>query len=407
MKAIRFNFTIPRYFIGKVAEKIYPPLLWSGISCTSMQDVPEPDLPGTEWVKIKTKLAGICGTETGTIYLYTSTYFEPFSSFPFTLGQEQVGVIVEVGAEVDGWQVGDRVVAEPTLWCAPRGFAEKDWCEYCKKGEINRCTNIARGSLSPGLSIGLCPDTGGSWSAVFTAHKSQLFRVPEGVSDENAMLVEPFACGLHASLQNMPRDEDTVLIIGAGTIGLMQLASLRALGCRSKILVSARYPFQVEAAKRLGADKVIIGGDLYDQIAVQTNGEIYSPSLGKRVLVGGVDQTFECVGKDSTLDDALRLTKAGGKVVVVGLPGLAKGIDWSSIFDNELTVTASYIYNHTDQWEGETRSTYQIALDMMSSGALDIGWIITHRYRLAEYDRALREIADKRNHPIIKAVFAF
>lgn len=407
MKAIRFNLTIPRYVAGKIAEKIYPPLLWRGLSCTSLRDVPEPELPGAEWVKIKTHFAGICGTDTGTIYLHTSTYYDPFSSYPFTFGHEQVGVVSELGEAVEGWQVGDRVVVEPTLWCAPRGFPEEDWCEYCQRGEVNRCSNRIYGSLAPGLSIGACRDTGGSWSPVFTAHQSQLFRVPESVSDENAMLVEPFACGLHAALQRMPAEDETVLILGAGTIGLMQLAALRAAGCRSKILVSARYPFQAAAAERLGADEVLIGSDLYEQIASRTGGEIYTPIIGKRVLVGGVDQTFECVGKDSTIDDALRLTKAGGQVVVVGVPGLAKGIDWAVIFDNELTVTASYIYNHADQWEGETRSTYQIALDMMVSGALDIGWMITHRYPLAEYDRALREIADKRNHPVIKAVFTF
>lgn len=407
MKAIRFNLTIPRYVAGKIFEKVYPPLLWGGLSCTSMQEIPEPELPGPDWVKIETKLAGICGTDTSTIYLHTSTYYEPFSSSPFTLGHEQVGVIAEIGPEVQGWQVGDRVVVEPTLWCAPRGFAEEDWCEFCKKGEQNRCTNVAHGDLAPGVATGSCKDTGGSWSRVFTAHQSQLFRVPDAVSDENAMLVEPFCCGLHAALENMPADDETVLILGAGTIGLMQLAALRAAGCKSHLIVTARYPFQAEAAERLGADEVLLGGDVYQQIAERTGGQIYTPIMGKRVLVGGVDQTFECVGNDSALDDALRLTKAGGKVVVVGVPGLAKGIDWATIFDNELTVRASYIYNHAEQWAGRTCSTYEIALEMMAGGDLEIGWMVSRRYLLEDFDRALREIGDKRNHPIIKAVFAF
>lgn len=407
MKAIQFNFNVPRYVVGKIAEKLYPPLLWRGISCTSMQEVPEPDLPGSDWVKIETRLAGICGTDTSTIYLHTSTYYEPFSSSPFTLGHEQVGTIVEVGPEVQSWQVGDRVVVEPNLWCAPRGFAEADWCEYCKKGEHNRCTNVALGSLKPGWGIGGCQDTGGSWSRLFTAHQTQLFRVPDSVSDENAMLVEPFCCGLHAALQHMPADDETVLILGAGTIGLMQLAALRAAGCRAHITVTARYPFQAEAAERLGADEVLLGGDVYEQIAERTEGKVYSPIMGKRVLVGGVDQTFECVGSDSVLDDALRLTKAGGKVVVMGMPGLAKGIDWAPIFDNELTVVGSYIYDHAEQWEGRTRATYEIALEMMARGDLDIAWMVSHRYPLEDFDRALREIGDKRNHPIIKAVFSF
>ena len=93
MKAIRFNVTIPRYVIGKAAGQLYPPLLWSGISCMSYKDIPEPELPGPDWVKLNTRLAGICGTDMSTITLHTSTYYEPFSSSPFTLGHEMVGTI--------------------------------------------------------------------------------------------------------------------------------------------------------------------------------------------------------------------------------------------------------------------------------------------------------------------------
>jgi threonine dehydrogenase-like Zn-dependent dehydrogenase len=407
MKAIRFNVTIPRYAFGKVAEKLYPPLLWSGLSCLYTEDVPEPDLPGEEWVKIKTRYGGVCGTDMSTVYLHTSTYYEPFSSSPFTLGHENVGVITEVGPGVEGWQVGERVIADPTLWCAPRGFAKEEWCEYCQKGETNRCAHVAEGALAPGLAIGACKDTGGSWSQYFTAHQSLLYRIPENVSDENAMLVEPFACGLHAALQNFPADDETVLIFGAGTIGLMLLAALRALGSKAHILVSARYPFQAEAAHKLGADEVLRGGDIYQHIAERTDGKLFKPIIGKRVLVGGVDRVYECVGKDKVLDDAIRLTKAGGNVVVVGVPGMAKGIDWAAIFDNELTITASYIYNHADHWQGETLSTYDIALELMSNGQVDIGWMVNRRYALGQYKQALREIGDKKNHEIIKAVFEF
>jgi len=407
MKAIQFNASIPRYALGKIIGKISTPLLWSGLSCTYAADVPEPNLPSPEWVKIDTTLAGICGTDTSTIYLDTSTYLEPFSSSPFTLGHEQVGVIAEVGPAVEGWQVGDRVVVEPTLWCAPRGFAKEEWCEYCQKGEINRCTNITKGQVRPGASVGFCADTGGSWSKTFTAHHAQLYRVPDTISDENALLIEPFACGLHAALQNMPDDNDTVLILGAGTIGLMQLAALRAAGSKAHILITARYPFQAKAAERLGADVVLKDSDVYAEIAERTGGTIYKPILGKQVHVGGVDVTFECVGKDSTLDDAMRLTKSGGTVVVVGVPGLAKGIDWAAIFFSELNIRASYIYHHADQWQGQTVSTYDIALKMMESGQLDIGWMVSRRYPLEAWSQALRAVGDKRNNEIIKAVFEF
>jgi threonine dehydrogenase-like Zn-dependent dehydrogenase len=221
------------------------------------------------------------------------------------------------------------------------------------------------------------------------------------------MLVEPFACGLHAALMSFPNDGETVLILGAGTIGLMQLAALRVLGSKARILVSARYPFQAEAAKKLGANEVLVEGDLYAQVAEHTGARIFKPIIGKRVLVGGVDRTFECVGKNSTLDDSIRLTRPKGKVVIVGMPGMAKGVDLAPLFDKELQLVTSYSYNHAEKWQGQTRRTYDIALELMAEGKVDLGWMVSHRYRLEEYKRALKEIGDKKKHKIIKAVFDF
>lgn len=407
MQAIRFKVTIPRYALGLVLGKLYKPLLWSGLSCTYSEDIPEPELPGDQWVKIKTHYGGICGTDTSTIHLKNSPYYSPFTSSPFTLGHENVGAIAEVGKGVSSWEVGQRVIAEPTLWCAPRGFSKDKWCQYCARGEVNQCVHTLQGDLAPGLAIGACRDTGGSWSRYYTAHQSQLYHVPENVTDENALLVEPFACGLHAALGHFPADEETILIIGAGTIGLMQLAALRALGSKADILVSARYPFQDEAARKLGASKVFIGGDLYAQVAEYTRASLHKPIIGKRVLVGGVDRTFECVGSDSAIEDALRLTRTKGHVVIVGVPGIVNNVDLTPLFDKELQVNAAYIYHHAETYQGQTRHTYDIALDMMASGQVDLGWMVTNRYPLGEYSTAFKQIGNHKKHPIIKAVFEF
>ncbi len=327
MKAVQFNFTYPRYALGLALGRFLPSLLWSGLSTTSLQDVAPPELPGPDWLRIETHLGGICGTDLGNIYLHTSPYYSPFGSYPFTFGHENVGTISELGSQVKGWNVGDRVVAEPTLWCAPRGFAKDDWCEYCARGEINRCQNYAEGDLSPGIMIGTASDIGGSWSENFVAHESQIIPVPENVSDENALMLEPFACALHAALIDFPDDNENILILGAGTIGLVTLAALRALGSKAKILISARYDFQEQAALKLGADHVLRGGDLYADVAEEIGGKLYKPLIGKRVLVGGADRVYECVGSDSALDDAHRLAKTGATVVLVGVPGQAKGVD--------------------------------------------------------------------------------
>src|SRR3990172_2375874 len=159
MDAVQFNFTYPRYGLGLALGKLVPGLYWSGLSCTGFRQVAEPELIGPDWVKVKTRLGGICGTDLGTISLHTSPYYSPFSDFPFTFGHENVGTLVELGAGVKGFTLDQRVVVEPTLWCAPRGFAKQDWCEYCQKGETNRCLNKTKGDLARGMFIGSNKDT--------------------------------------------------------------------------------------------------------------------------------------------------------------------------------------------------------------------------------------------------------
>ncbi|MCA9870291.1 MAG: alcohol dehydrogenase catalytic domain-containing protein [Anaerolineae bacterium] len=406
MKAIRFNATIPRYAAGLAMSRVRSSLLWSGRSCTYVEEVPVPDLIGPDWVRIRTRLGGICGTDIGTIHLHTSPYFSPFASFPYTIGHENVGVIAEVGPEAGDWQVGQRVVVEPLLWCAPRGFSRDQWCPNCARGEINQCQRVTEGNIAPGIIIGSCRDTGGSWSQSFVAHRSQLFAVPDHVSDENALMVEPFAVGLHPALSDTPGDDETVLILGAGTIGLCMLAALRAVGCQATILVAARYPFQIEAARRLGASDVLTG-DLYDSVASRTGATLHKPIIGKRVVSGGVDRTYDCVGSDATLDDSLRLTRSGGKVILVGVPGIAKGVDWTAIFAQELTLRASYIYNNAEQWRGQTVATFDVALELIASGQVDLGWMVTHRFPLDKYSDALALHGKKGSSGLIKAVFEF
>jgi threonine dehydrogenase-like Zn-dependent dehydrogenase len=152
MKAIRYNASIPRYALAKTLGRAARSLLWSGISCTYMDEIPPPPLPGSEWVFIKTRLGGICGSDMGMVTAAASPYYEPMISMPLTLGHENVGHITEIGAAVSDWRVGDRVVVEPLLWCRPRGFDQL--CRFCAVGEINRCVFTNWRQLEPTLR---CP----------------------------------------------------------------------------------------------------------------------------------------------------------------------------------------------------------------------------------------------------------
>ena len=407
MKAIQFDDSVPRYVFSKAISAVYKPVLFGPLSCISYRDVPEPALPGDDWARVKVRYAGICGSDLNLIRLSDSPSMSPFTSFPFTIGHENVGRLSEVGAAVKGFAVGDRVVADPVLPCATRGITPV--CRFCAEGEYSRCVNFAEGNISAGLITGACRDTGGSWSPEFVAHAHQLFHVPDNVSDENAILVDAFCSSLHPVMRNQPRAGDTVLILGAGIIGICAVAALRALGIPCRILVVAKYPFQGELALHYGADEIIYlrDKDLFEAVATQTGARVYKPILGERMLMGGADVVFECVGNDRSIDHALRFAGEGGKVVLVGLAGLAKGIDWTSIWFHELEVTGCFAYSVENYQDGRIR-TYQLALDWLAEGRLDLTPLLTHRFRLEDYRSALHMLLTRKStHRMLKAVFEF
>jgi L-iditol 2-dehydrogenase len=408
MKAIQFNFSLPRYALGLALRKVAPSLLWSGVSCTSLAEVADPLLPGEDWAVVKTGLGGICGTDTATIHLETSTYYEPFTSFPFVFGHENAGEIAETGSKMDGWKPGERVVVEPVLWCAPRGFERL--CRPCSEGMINLCERKMEGDLAPGFITGACRDTGGSWGPYFVAHRSQLYRVPDALSNENVMMIEPLAVSLHAVLQNMPKDGDRVLIIGAGSIGLCTLAALRGLGSQAEVIMLARHAFQAEAAEKLGASRVVRADkerSYYDQIAELSGGSVRKPTIGNRVVNGGAEVCFECVGSEKSLDDALRLTRNGGRTVLVGIPGITKNVDWTVVAAQELQVRAAFAYHHAEQFGGKTWRTFDLAIELLESKKIDLSWLVTHKFRLEEYGRAFELLEKRGSNRAIKAAFEF
>jgi L-iditol 2-dehydrogenase len=413
MKALQFNVSVPRYVAGKVLGSLYTPLYWSGLSCLRYGDVAEPALPGADWVRIKTRYGGICGSDWGLIHLHDSLYLSPFGSQQFILGHENLGTIVEVGPQVEGWSVGERVIAELMLPCATRGFSEP--CPSCERGEYNLCERFADGALAPGTILGSCADTGGSWGPVYVAHQSQLVRVPENVSDENAILLDALSSALHAILCNPPEDDQAnrrppaVLVLGAGTIGLCAVASLRALGSQARILVLAKHRFQAELARHFGADEILFlsrNRDYYHVLAERTGGKLYQPILGKPALIGGADVVYECVGSDDSVDDALHLTTAGGKVVLIGLAAVPKGVDWTPVWFRELTLKGTYGVA-VESYQGRRMRTYEVGLELMAQGKLDLSPLLTHKFRLAEYRRAFHTLRAKGPNGVSKAVFTF
>lgn len=406
MRALQFDDSVPRYVASKALGRAKAGAYWGRFACLQLREVEPPRLPGPDWVRVRTRYGGICGSDLGAITLHASTATSVFTSFPFTLGHENVGTISELGAAVSGFEIGERVVVDPLLPCRVRGFAEP--CAMCARGEEQLCQRYDQGAIAAGLLTGFCRDTGGAWSPEFVAHASQLLRVPEGVSDEEAVLVEPFAVALHAVLRSQPRDEDQVLVVGGGIIGLLVVAALRAAGSRARVVVSARHAFQADAARRLGADEVLLprGGPAERQVVGTFGARSLKPVLGRNMIVGGPDVVYECVGAASSVGDALRWAGSQGTVVLVGAAGILAGVDWTPVWLNELAIRGTYTYG-TETWEGEQVATTALALRLIAARAVDLGWLVTHRFRLEEYQLALETVTSKGSSEVIKGVFAF
>ncbi|MGZ4695767.1 MAG: alcohol dehydrogenase catalytic domain-containing protein, partial [Acidimicrobiales bacterium] len=218
MKALRFERNVPRYAAAVAAGRVLP---GSGarVGPLRLRDIDQPDLPGPDWVRIRPRLSGICGSDLGTIDGTSSRYFEPIVSFPFVPGHEVV-------ADREGTDGTDRVVLEPVLGCVTRNISPV--CPACERGDLGNCERIAFGELEPGLQTGFCCDTGGGWSTLMVAHPSQLHAVPAGMSDEAAVIVEPTACAVHGALAATGAGiDETVVVLGTGTLGLLTIAALR------------------------------------------------------------------------------------------------------------------------------------------------------------------------------------
>ena len=409
MEAIQYTKSIPRYLAMRYLGKRWQSLYTSPFSCTRLVDIPMPQLPTPEWVKVRTRLSGICGSDLATITAKGSPYFSPFTSTPFVLGHEIVGEIAEPGDAVEGFSVGERVVIEPALSCAVRGISPP--CHQCRNQRFANCENITKGDISEGVQTGYCRDTGGGWSQYVLAHQSQLHLVPDAISDETAVLLEPFACALHGVLKardpvgGICNPNSSICIIGGGTMGLLTVAALRVLGHRNRIIIFAKYPHQQQLASELGADDILSpNSDRYAAFCELTGATSHQPELGQQVLLGGVDVTFDCIGSSVTIDDALRFTRAGGDVILVGMPGIPKNVDWTSIWYKQLRVTGAYTYgleNHND----EQLHTFTLGMRLLQKMEAQLRPLVSRLFPLRDYKRALQTALNTGKTATVKTVF--
>ena len=398
MPSLVYRKSVPRYLLMRAGAKRIKNLETSRFSPLQMEEAPEPKLPTPEWVRVKPLLSGICGSDLGTLSADNSPYFSPITSPPFVMGHEVVGVVTE---DNSGFRAGERVVLEPALGCAARGIDPA--CPYCASGRHALCLNVAKGTVGPGIQTGFCRDTGGGWTrGTLVAHPTQLHRVPEDLSDEATVALEPLACAVHAALKAGPGPEDTTLVIGAGNIGLFTVAALRRLTEAGRVICVAKHARQREEALRLGADEVVHPKETYATLPGMLGTEAIKPELGKPVVLGGAEKVLECVGAPGTMEDALRLTKPGGEVSLVGMPGARSALDLTALWHKELNFTGTYAYG-VEEYRGNRTNSFDLAMEIAPQIKLET--MVGPRFRLEQYREAIAAARSSGRAGHVKVVF--
>jgi threonine dehydrogenase-like Zn-dependent dehydrogenase len=400
--AVQCVRSIPAWLLLKGLGSRWPRLYTAPFALVRLRDVPEPRLPGPRWARVQPLLSGICGSDLASITAAGSPFFVSLTSFPFTFGHEVVGRVVEVGPGVTSITVGDRVVLEPALHCVVRGIDPP--CPACRDGRTGNCVNVAAGAISPGVQTGYCRDTGGGWSGSLVAHEVQLHRVPDDLSDEAAVLAEPLSCALHAVLRKTGSDPFS-LIVGAGTMGLLTLAALRGLDVPGTVTVWAKHPHQQELARDLGAAEVVPATrGSFAELCRRVGAAQHRAEIGAPTVLGGYDVVFDCVGSPRSIDDALRLTRARGTTVLVGMPAIPKSVDWTTIWFKEINVLGAYAYGLESVGTERVR-TFDLALRLLRGRLANLVRLVTHRFPLREYKRAIQTALFTGPSRSIKTVF--
>jgi threonine dehydrogenase-like Zn-dependent dehydrogenase len=392
MKALQFNVNVPKFLIIQVLRPISGSFCYRGpFSTVKLVDMPEPTLPSPAWVKIKTKLCGVCGSDINLLFLKDSPTASPFTSFPCVPGHEICGEIVETGREVENCKTGDLVTIVPALNCYARAISPV--CRSCAAGLTANCDNFAEGAFSPGMFTGICKDINGGFAEYIVAHKSQVYVVPDGVSPESAALVEPLSVGLQVVLDNRPQDTDKVLVIGGGVIGAMVVKCMRALDSDCDITVVEPSTFAAEYVKQCGANRTIKGG-IIDTAVEIAGGRAYQPLLGQRVVMGGFDKVYDTVGHADTLNTALRVTATNGTLSVIGI-GKEVKLDLTTLWLKLQTVKGCYGYRYNNI-AGARKHTFEMAIDLISSKKIQVDNMLTHKFPLEKY-RELIEVNVKKD----------
>jgi L-iditol 2-dehydrogenase len=318
-----------------------------------LQDIPQPETRADE-VLVKVKACGICGSDVHGMDGSTGRR-QP----PIVMGHEAAGIIAEVGSNVSGWQVGDRVTFDSTVYCGN--------CDFCRRGEVNVCDNRRVLGVA-------CDDyrMHGALAEYVAIPQRILYRLPDALMFEHAAMVEPVSVAVHAVGRAPISSKDTAVVIGTGMIGLLVVQALRAAKCGTIVAVDVDRG-KLDLAEELGADLTLNPheADVPEVVRQKTDGR-------------GADVAIEVVGTAETVVSTVKCTRKGGTVTLVGNVSPEVAIPLQDIVARQITLRGSYA----------SAGEYPQCLDMISRGDIKVEPLITAVAPLSEgpswFDRLYR-----------------
>ncbi|WP_340679681.1 L-threonine 3-dehydrogenase [Paraglaciecola sp.] len=309
-----------------------------------MTDSPMPVL-GHNDLLIKIKKTAICGTD---IHIYNwDEWSQKTIPVPMVVGHEYAGEVIDIGQEVKGFSLGDRVSGEGHITCGH--------CRNCRGGRTHLCRN----------TVGVGVNRSGSFAEYLVIPAYNAFKLPDGISDDLASIFDPFGNAVHTALSFDLVGED-VLITGAGPIGIMAAAVAKHVGARHVVITDINQ-YRLDLARKMGATR-----------AVDVSKENLNDVMKDLGMTEGFDVGLEMSGVPSAFKGMLENMNNGGKIAMLGIPAQDMSIDWSQIIFKGLTIKGVYGREMFETWYKMT--------SLIQSG-LDLSPIITHRFSIDEFQQ--------------------
>jgi threonine dehydrogenase-like Zn-dependent dehydrogenase len=374
-------------------------------------DMDDPGFLLRDWVITAPRMTGICGSDSKQVFMDWGDVRTPdnpmkgFFSLPQVLGHEVVADVTALGPDAEGLEVGDRVVLNPWLSCAPRGV--DPICPSCERGDLSLCASFGVGPIAPGIHTGTSKDASGGYAQLMPAHDSMLFKVPASVPDELAVFADPFAVMLHAVTRHPPTPGGRAMVYGAGALGTCATAILGALYPEVDVLVVARFEAQAEMARKLGA--TVIAHEPAMQVveeAAAWSGGVLQPSDGLPMAYpGGIDVVYDTIGKKETFEIGSRVLKARGTLVKAGVHGPSQWED-TPLYFKELSMVGSNAFG-VEEVDGVRAHGIRHYLDLTAAGRVDLSGMLTHTFPLDDWRAAFTALATQAQSGAIKVAFDF